>query len=156
MQHDMRAGPSPTPAGPPGRGRPGLRPRAADRCFSAAPARWEVETCGRLAAARCDRLAAGGVDAVLLDLGLPDAAGVEAVPDLCSASRRVPVLVLIGPEDDALGLAAVQAGAQDYLVKGPVETSAASRGRCATPSSASAPRTACASWRRPSTPCSSA
>jgi PAS domain S-box-containing protein len=82
---------------------------------------WEVEVCGRLASAMA-RLAGGGVDAVLLDMGLPDAEGVAAVHDLCSAFPGVPVLVLTATEDDALGLAAVQSGAQDYLVKGQVET----------------------------------
>ncbi len=83
---------------------------------------WEVEVCGRLASALA-RLAAGGIDAVLLDMGLPDAEGVSGVHDMCSAFPAVPVLVLTATEDDALGLAAVQAGAQDYLVKGRVETS---------------------------------
>src|SRR5688500_7644536 len=82
---------------------------------------WEVEVCGRLASALV-RLATGGVDAVLLDMGLPDAEGVAGVHDLCSAFPSVPVLVLTATEDDALGLAAVQSGAQDYLVKGQVET----------------------------------
>jgi len=82
---------------------------------------WEVEVCGRMASALA-RLAAGGVDAVLLDMGLPDAEGVDGVQDMCSAFPAVPVLVLTATEDDAVGLAAVQAGAQDYLVKGQVET----------------------------------
>jgi diguanylate cyclase (GGDEF)-like protein/PAS domain S-box-containing protein len=83
---------------------------------------WEVEVCGRLASALV-RLAAGGIDAVLLDMGLPDGEGVAVVQDICSAFPAVPVLVLTATEDDALGIAAVQAGAQDYLVKGQVETS---------------------------------
>jgi len=90
---------------------------------------WEVEVCGRLASALV-RLAAGGVDAVLLDMGLPDAEGVTGVQDLCSAFPAVPVLVLTATEDDALGLAAVQSGAQDYLVKGQVETSLLPRSIC--------------------------
>ena len=83
---------------------------------------WEVEVCGRLGSALA-RLATGGVDAVILDMGLPDAEGVAGVQDVCSAFPAVPVLVLTATEDEALGLAAVQAGAQDYLVKGQVETS---------------------------------
>ena len=82
---------------------------------------WEVEICGRLASALV-RLAAGGIDAVLLDMGLPDTDGVAGIQDMCSAFPAVPVLVLTATEDDALGVAAVQAGAQDYLVKGQVET----------------------------------
>jgi diguanylate cyclase (GGDEF)-like protein/PAS domain S-box-containing protein len=81
---------------------------------------WEIEVAGRLAAA-LERLAAGGVDAVLLDMGLPDAEGVAGVERLCAAFPAVPVLVLTATADDAVGVAAVQAGAQDYLVKGSVE-----------------------------------
>ena len=83
---------------------------------------WEVEVCGRLASALA-RLAAGGVDAVLLDMGLPDTEGVAGVQDMCSAFPAVPVLVLTATENEAVGLAAVHAGAQDYLVKVQVETS---------------------------------
>ncbi len=81
---------------------------------------WELEVVDRLADA-LERLAAGGVDAVLLDMGLPDAEGIPGVERLCAAFPAVPVLVLTATADDAVGVAAVQAGAQDYLVKGQVE-----------------------------------
>lgn len=58
---------------------------------------------------------------VLLDLSLPDGKGSDTVERICSACLQVPVIVLTGLEDDAMALAAVQAGAQDYLVKGQVE-----------------------------------
>jgi diguanylate cyclase (GGDEF)-like protein len=60
-------------------------------------------------------------DVILLDLHLPDGRGLDTVGRICSACPQVPVIVLTGLEDDALSLAAVQAGAQDYLVKGQVE-----------------------------------
>ena len=81
---------------------------------------WEVEVAGRLDAALA-RLAEGGIDAVLLDMGLPDTTGVSGVEQICAAFPEVPVLVLTANVDDALGVAAVQAGAQDFLVKGEVE-----------------------------------
>src|SRR5687767_10501523 len=81
---------------------------------------WEVEVCGRMTSALA-RLAVGGVDAVLLDMGLPDAEGVAGVQDMCSAFPAVPALVLTDTEDHEVGLAAVQAGAQDYLDKNHVE-----------------------------------
>ncbi|MEP7127018.1 MAG: hybrid sensor histidine kinase/response regulator [Byssovorax sp.] len=64
------------------------------------------------------RLSAGGVDVVLLDLSLPDASGLQAVERLHDAAPDVPIVVLTGSQDEALGALAVQAGAQDYLVKG--------------------------------------
>jgi serine phosphatase RsbU (regulator of sigma subunit) len=62
----------------------------------------------------------GEVDCVLLDLGLPDALGIDAVAQLRSDGPSVPLIVLTGLDDEAAGVAAVEAGAQDYLVKGHV------------------------------------
>jgi DNA-binding response OmpR family regulator len=61
------------------------------------------------------------LDCVLLDLGLPDTAGVQAVGRLRSRLGGAPLVVLTGLADEAAGIAAVQAGAQDYLVKGRLE-----------------------------------
>jgi serine phosphatase RsbU (regulator of sigma subunit) len=60
------------------------------------------------------------IDCVLLDLGLPDATGLAAVAELRSQLPTVPLIVLTGLADEAAGVAAVAAGAQDYLVKGNV------------------------------------
>jgi serine phosphatase RsbU (regulator of sigma subunit) len=60
------------------------------------------------------------VDCVLLDLGLPDATGLEALASLRSASPGLAVVVLTGLDDEEAGAAAVRAGAQDFLVKGQV------------------------------------
>ncbi|WP_445148388.1 diguanylate cyclase domain-containing protein [Baekduia sp. Peel2402] len=57
-------------------------------------------------------------DCVLLDLGLPDANGLEAVAQVIAVAGGVPVIVLSGHDDDELAVAAIRAGAQDYLVKG--------------------------------------
>jgi signal transduction histidine kinase/CheY-like chemotaxis protein len=70
-----------------------------------------------LAGAR-ERLAERHVDVVLLDLSLPDAMGLEGVERLRLAAPDVPIVVLTGIHDEALGARALQAGAQDYLVKG--------------------------------------
>lgn len=64
-------------------------------------------------------LADQGVDVVLLDLSLPDSFGLatlKAVQDLLPP--RCPILILTGHDDHATALAAVEAGAQDFLVKG--------------------------------------
>ncbi|WP_376771168.1 PP2C family protein-serine/threonine phosphatase [Rhizomonospora bruguierae] len=62
-----------------------------------------------------------GVDCVLLDLGLPDAQGIEGLRSVLALASAVAVCVLTGLEDEHLGIVAVAEGAQDYLVKGTVD-----------------------------------
>jgi PAS domain S-box-containing protein len=57
-------------------------------------------------------------DVILLDLGLPDTQGLETFTRLHQAHPHTPTVILSGLLDEALALQAVQAGAQDYLVKG--------------------------------------
>jgi diguanylate cyclase (GGDEF)-like protein/PAS domain S-box-containing protein len=61
-------------------------------------------------------------DIVLLDLGLPDAQGLEAVRRTRAIAPRVPLVVLTGLDDEAVATRALQKGAQDYLIKGQIET----------------------------------
>jgi PAS domain S-box-containing protein len=56
-------------------------------------------------------------DAILLDLGLPDSSGLETLAKLQRETGEMPIVVLTSRDDDSLAIAAVQAGAQDYLVK---------------------------------------
>jgi len=60
----------------------------------------------------------GPIDCVLLDLGLPDAIGLDGLARVQATMHRVAVVVLTGYNDVRQGVAAVSAGAQDYLVKG--------------------------------------
>jgi len=60
-------------------------------------------------------------DCVLLDLHLPDVRGLEAVARVQGHTATAAVVVLTGLAEESTGLAAVAAGAQDYLVKGRVE-----------------------------------
>jgi two-component system, cell cycle sensor histidine kinase and response regulator CckA len=71
------------------------------RC-SAAVARLQVET----------------FDVILLDLLLPDSAGLETFTTIHQQVPQTPIVVLTGLTDETLALNAMQAGAQDYLVKG--------------------------------------
>ncbi len=57
-------------------------------------------------------------DVVLLDLQLPDSAGLETVRRVRERLAAAPIIVLTGHEDSHLALAVIEAGAQDYLVKG--------------------------------------
>jgi signal transduction histidine kinase len=75
-----------------------------------------LETVGQLTIG-LERLRTGGADAVLLDLHLPDADGLEAIPKLIEAAPRIPIIVLTSLDDLRLAVRAVQRGAQDYLVK---------------------------------------
>jgi diguanylate cyclase (GGDEF)-like protein/PAS domain S-box-containing protein len=61
-------------------------------------------------------------DIILLDLGLPDAQGLAAVRRAHAAAPHVPLVVLTGLDDDSLAAQALQEGAQDYLIKGQIET----------------------------------
>lgn len=57
------------------------------------------------------------IDVVLLDLRLPDAAGLDGVTTILNKFPELPVVVLTGMADEDLALACIDAGAQDYLNK---------------------------------------
>ncbi|HZT09226.1 MAG TPA: ATP-binding protein [Chloroflexota bacterium] len=67
-----------------------------------------------------ERIAAGGVDVVLLDLSLPEAQGLDTFHRARAAAPELPVIVLTGLADESLAIRAVHEGAQDYLFKGDV------------------------------------
>src|SRR5580692_8441335 len=67
-------------------------------------------------------LATHATDMILVDLGLPDAQGMEAVRRAHAAAPHVPLVVLSGMDDEAQTGQALQEGAQDYLIKGQIET----------------------------------
>src|SRR5580704_7658540 len=69
-----------------------------------------------------EHLAGGEVDIILLDPGLPDAQGLEAVRRAHAAAPHTPLVVLTGFDDEALAIQALQEGAQDYLIKGQIDT----------------------------------
>ncbi len=64
----------------------------------------------------------GNVDVVLLDLSLPDSRGLSTFTEVYARVPHVPVIVLTGLNDEQLAVEAVQKGAQDYLVKGQVDS----------------------------------
>ncbi|MEO5956283.1 MAG: PAS domain S-box protein, partial [Nitrospiraceae bacterium] len=81
--------------------------------------RFQITQAGRLSIG-LERLAEARFDAVLLDLSLPDSQGLDTLVRLHEAAKDVAIVVLTGIEDEALGVRLIQAGAQDYLVKGQV------------------------------------
>jgi two-component system, cell cycle response regulator len=56
-------------------------------------------------------------EVALLDLNLPDAAGLDVVRHIRTAAPDLPVVVLTGMNDEALAVQSLQEGAQDYLTK---------------------------------------
>jgi PAS domain S-box-containing protein len=68
-----------------------------------------------------DILAAESFDLILLDLSLPDSHGLDTVHQTLDTAPELPVVVMSGLGNQDVALAAVQAGAQDYLVKGHVD-----------------------------------
>ena len=56
--------------------------------------------------------------AALVDVSLPDNRGLEAVARLRAAAPSLPIVVVAGMKDESLALQALEAGGQDYLIKG--------------------------------------
>jgi len=79
-----------------------------------------IEHFGSIAEAQ-PAIEAGEADVVLLDLTPPDASGLETVQRVLAMQSDQPVVVLTGTDNPELALQAVQAGAQDYLVKESVD-----------------------------------
>ena len=57
-------------------------------------------------------------DAVLLDLNLPDSAGLETISRALETAPGIPIVVLTATDEFDFAVSAVQYGAQDYLIKG--------------------------------------
>jgi DNA-binding NtrC family response regulator len=68
-----------------------------------------------------ERILAGEVDIVFLDLSLPDSEGLDTLRRILDQDPGVPVVVLTGTADGAVAGQAITMGAQDYLVKGAVD-----------------------------------
>ena len=66
-------------------------------------------------------LAKSSPDVVLVDLGLPDAKGLDAVVLLRGAGPHLPLVVLTVTDDEDLATRALKAGAQDYLIKAQID-----------------------------------
>ncbi len=82
---------------------------------------FQVTHCRRLSEA-LQSLCQACFDVILLDLSLPDSHGLGTVDRVYNYQPTIPIVILSGLEDESLAIEAVQAGAQDYLVKGQVES----------------------------------
>jgi len=93
--------------------------------LSGADRKWEIDRREQLhEALHC--LAHGGIEAVLLDLRLPDATGYQAVDGIVGSFPDVAVVVMTS-YDRTMAVEALQRGAQDYIIKGEVNPELLSR-----------------------------
>ena len=83
--------------------------------------RFTLECVDRLSSG-LDRLVANNIGLVLLDLGLPDSQGFATFAEAYGEAPRVPIVVLSSVADENLAIKTVQKGAQDYLVKGDLDS----------------------------------
>jgi signal transduction histidine kinase len=90
------------------------------------PKLYRLECAGRLSEG-LEKLGVQRPDVVLLDLNLPDSMGCQTVQKVAHEVPEVPILVLTGSDDESLALEAVRLGAQDYIVKGQIESHALTR-----------------------------
>ena len=78
---------------------------------------WDMQVAVNLAQARTQLATGGPWDLLLIDLGLPDGHGLDLVRELREAAVPVALVALTGQGDQGLAVAALKAGANDYLVK---------------------------------------
>lgn len=72
----------------------------------------------RTLAAALVRLRKNGIDAVMLDLSLPDSQGIATFEQVFAVAPHIPIMTLCAPEDETLALQTLERGAQGYLLKG--------------------------------------
>ena len=63
------------------------------------------------------------VDIILLDLNLPDSSGLDTFLKIKDTAPMIPIVILSGLNDEAIAINAVKSDAQDYLIKGKVDSS---------------------------------
>jgi two-component system response regulator FixJ len=77
---------------------------------------YATHTCMTIAALR-NVMAISSPPVVLLDVKLPDGSGVDVLPELLAAAPATAVIMMTGHGDVALAVAAMKAGARDFLEK---------------------------------------
>ncbi len=85
-----------------------------------ADVRFEIECVDRLSSG-IEKVKSDGFHIIMLDIGLPDSQGLVTLTRLNEIRPEAPIIVLTGLADEALGIQAVQEGAQDFIVKGQVD-----------------------------------
>ncbi len=86
----------------------------------------DCEVMNKVTLAECLETLESGEEfaAILLDLSLPDSRGFETLERLVARFPNNNIIVLTGLSDKSLGVRAVKAGAQDFLIKGAFDSDA--------------------------------
>jgi len=100
---------------------PGDRRLIQEMLAEAANVTFNVQYAERLEAG-LECLGQNGAEVILLDLGLPDSQGLETLRTVHARASEMPIVVLTGLNDEMIGVRAINEGAQDYLIKGQVDT----------------------------------
>ena len=82
---------------------------------------YHLEQAGRLSIG-LEYLAGEKFDVVFLDLGLPDSKGLDTLKAVTKKAGRLPIIVVTGLDDETTAIAAMRNGAQDYLLKGRIDS----------------------------------
>ncbi len=82
---------------------------------------FKLTSCNRLSKG-LEHLKSQKHDVVLLDLSLPDSFGIDTVLNTIETAPSVPVIIMTGTDIDDIAIESVKEGAQDYLVKGQVDS----------------------------------
>lgn len=69
-----------------------------------------------------EKLLAGDIDIVLLDLSLPDSQVQDTFSRLYERMPDVPIIVMASPGEESLAVRAAQLGAEDYIIKGKTDS----------------------------------
>lgn len=69
------------------------------------------------------RVAVGGINIILLDINLPDSSGFDTFLRTQAEAQEIPIILMTGLDDEDLAMKIISKGAQDYLVKGKVNSS---------------------------------
>ena len=77
---------------------------------------FEADVCGTAADAMLS-IEDGAVDCVLLDIGLPDASGMDLIRRIVEADQRLPIIMVTGVSSMDTAIDAIKRGAYDYVVK---------------------------------------
>ena len=67
------------------------------------------------------------IDIIISDMSLPDSQGLETLNSLSKIASQLPVIFMTGTNNESLVSAAIKAGAQDYLVKGHIDSQVLTR-----------------------------